>query len=155
MKRRPLSVVLATASLFACQSSDEAALRGLTAAALDAHAQAAVRRDVPAAAALFTEDAAVFFPNSPDIRGRDSIAALMRRSWPVINPTSVRYAVDEVHVRGDLAVTMARYWVSVAPASQPPSTDSGRYMLLWRRQPDGNWRVSRALPNSTAPIGAR
>ena len=137
----------------ACQPSgqDETTVRAATAMALDNHAQAALRRDVPAAAALFTEDAVVLFPRTPDVRGRDSIAALMRRSWPVINPTSVRYATDEAHVRGDLAVTIARYWVTVEPFGQPATQDSGRYMLLWRLDDDGTWRVLRAIPNSTVP----
>ena len=111
----------------ACQASDdEETVRASTAVALDSHALAAVRRDVRTAAALFTEDAVVLFPNTPDVRGRDSIAALMQRSWPVINPTSVRYATDEAHVRGDMAVTIARYWVTVQPSGQPAAQDSGR-----------------------------
>jgi ketosteroid isomerase-like protein len=73
--------------------------------ALERHAQAALRRDVPSAVSLFTSDATLMFPNSPDVVGRDSIGALMSRSWPAINPTKVRYATNEVTVLGDRAVS--------------------------------------------------
>ena len=143
---------LSLAALVGCQASaSEADVRSVTQAALDEHAQAAVRRDVPTAASLFTDDAVVMFPSTPNVVGRDSIAALMQRAWPVINPTSVRYQTDEVFISGEMVVTVARYWVTTSPSNQPASQDSGRYMLLWTRDVKGAWRVKRAIPNSTVP----
>lgn len=130
---------------------DSEMVRQATQAALDEHAAAAVQQDVPRAAALFTSDAVVMFPGMPDVRSRDSIAGLMRRAWPAMNPTAVRYQTDDVHVAGALAVTMARYWVTLAPPGQPVVQDSGRYMLLWMRSDSTGWRVARALPNSLVP----
>jgi ketosteroid isomerase-like protein len=117
--------------------------------ALERHAQAALRRDVPSAVSLFTSDATLMFPNSPDVVGRDSIGALMSRSWPAINPTKVRYATNEVTVLGDRAVSMAHYWVTLAPVQ-----DSGRYIFVWKHHPTDGWQVHRALANSlVAPTG--
>ena len=143
---------LALSSLLGCHASvSDADVRALTQAALDEHAQAAVRRDVPTAAALFTNDAVVMFPSTPNVVSRDSIAAVMQRSWPAMNPTSVRYLTDEVFTSGDMAVTVARYWITISPSNQPASQDSGRYMLLWTRDAKGAWHVKRAIPNSSVP----
>lgn len=129
----------------------QAQVKAATSLALEAHAQAALRRDVDAAVSLFTPDAVVMFPGTPDIRGADSVAALMRRSWPAINPTAVRYETDEAYVAGSWAITIARYWVTLTPNGQPQVQDSGRYMFLWRHDTSGTWRVQRAIPNSLVP----
>ncbi len=143
---------LALSALLGCPAGiSEADVRSLTQTALDEHAQAAVRRDVRTAASLFTDDAVVMFPGMPNVVGRDAIAALMQRAWPVINPTAVRYQTDEVFMSGGMAVTVARYWVTMSPSNQPASQDSGRYMLLWTRAVDGAWHVKRAIPNSSVP----
>ena len=142
---------------FGCSASvstDAATVRQVTQAALDDHAAAAVQKDVPRAAALFTADAVVMFPGMPDVRGRDSIAGLMRRAWPAMNPTVVRYQTDDVEVSGALAVTVARYWVTLAPPGQSAVQDSGRYMFLWMHSDSAGWRVARALPNSLLPATA-
>lgn len=151
------TLVLAALLMCACSADtgtvDLSELRATTQAALDTHAAAAVRRDVSRALDLFATDAVLLFPHTPPLRGIDSIGALMRRSWPVVNPTTVRYATDDVQARDDLAITIARYWVTLSPAGQTQTQDSGRYMLVWRRQPSGEWRVHRAISNTTVPAG--
>jgi uncharacterized protein (TIGR02246 family) len=148
------AIALSVAS--ACQRGAEspdayAATNEAISRALDAHAQAALQRDVAAGVSIFTHDVRLMFPGTPDVRGRDSVAALMKRAWPAINPTALRYQTDEVHLLGDQAVSITRYWVTLAPPGQPVVQDSGRYMFLWQRQADGAWQIRRAVTNSMAP----
>ena len=154
MRLYQLAALFVVTACGAAGVESEEMVRAAITDALERHAQAALRRDVPSAVSLFTSDATLMFPNSPDVVGRDSIGALMSRSWPAINPTKVRYATNEVTVLGDRAVSMAHYWVTLEPTGQAPVQDSGRYIFVWKHHPTDGWQVHRALANSlVAPTG--
>ena len=146
--------VVALAALSACQAPqgrnvDDAQVRAAVTQALDEHGQAAEQLDVTAAASMFTEDARIMLPTLPDVLGRDSIAAFMTRAWATVRPRRVRFITEEVHVFGDMAVSVGTYDFMLEPQDQPPVEDQGRFMLLWTHQGDGSWRVYRDITNSS------
>jgi ketosteroid isomerase-like protein len=155
MLRVLLGFVLA-ATLPACQrpaGTDPAAVRRI----IEAHNADAERwytaGHVDSLAALFAEDAWQFPPNSPPLIGRDSLrrfsaGAVQSGRW------EFDLATQDVVASGSLAVERGRYALkfTAAPQARMPSfADRGNYVVLWRQDRDGQWRVVWDAPVSVLP----
>jgi ketosteroid isomerase-like protein len=90
----------------------------------------------------YTEDAIFIGPGAPAIEGRAGLLAVA----PQIAMSSVEIEADSTLGAGDFAATTGRAsWVSGA-------TDSGdrvqrRFLMVWRRDGDGQWRIAREFLN--------
>ena len=108
---------------------------------------------VDSLAALFAEDVWQLLPNSPPLVGRDSL-----RSFWATAVTWGRWEFDfttqDVVARDSLAVERGRYTLqfTAAPRAPIPSVaDTGNYVVLWRQDPDGQWRAVWDAPVSVLP----
>jgi len=55
---------------------------------------------------------------------------------------------------GSLAVRWGTYvWTSAAEGAAQPVTDNGKFVELWKRQPDGTWLMTLDIWNSDMPPG--
>ncbi len=96
---------------------------------------------------LFAPDLRYDYRGHPE-RGYDDICALLKRS---LTDTSRRYAyaldIKEVIVSGDLAVVRLTWRLSVsyraAAAAAVESVETG--VDIFRKQPDGRWRIIRYI----------
>ena len=102
--------------------------------------ETALEADDPAAWVLdYTEDAVFDGGGEHAVVGRDSLLAMARSMRP-LGSVSIRPLRTEG--RGDLAVVWVEAgWVS-GPAASEPTTVEVRGMILWRKEPDGVWRVA-------------
>ena len=56
--------------------------------------------------------------------------------------------------RDDLAYVLGTYTMTIVPPGAPgPIEDSGKYIEIRRRQPDGSWLISTDIFNSDLPSG--
>jgi ketosteroid isomerase-like protein len=53
--------------------------------------------------------------------------------------------------KGDLAVETGAYEMTLVPKKGPEVTDTGKYLTVWRKQPDGSWKVIRDAGNTNGP----
>ena len=67
-------------------------------------------------------------------------------SW---KPTKVTAAES-----GDLAYSTGAYEMSAPDDSGKPSIDRGKYVAVWKKQADGNWKVSLDMWNTDLPLPA-
>jgi uncharacterized protein (TIGR02246 family) len=87
----------------------------------------------------YTEDAVFDGGGEHAVVGRESLLAMARSMRP-LRSVSIRPLRTEG--RDDLAtVWVESSWVSV-PEDGEPKTVEVRAMILWRREPDGVWRVA-------------
>lgn len=97
----------------------------------------------------FAEDGAMVQPGVGEIRGREAIA---QAATFLDDPnTSLTWEPDraEIAASGDLGWTTGRYTSrSVGPDGQE-RRGAGRYVSIWRKGPDGSWRVVMDLGNPT------
>lgn len=120
------------------------ALRGSFAAALSAG-------DVDGMMANYTEDALQMPPNEAALTGKDAIRARHQAfadqyEFVLENPAA------EIVVKGDWAILRGTYVISGTPkADGEPIQGNGKYMVTWRRQPDGSWRAAHEIWNSDNP----
>ncbi len=113
-------------------------------------AEAFNRGDAAALAAMYDTGAVVLAPNAPPMRGRQNIEAF----WAGARQQGYRtlnLVVNSVEVIGDHAIELGSYTMVVQPPGQGEMTDRGKYMVLWRRQADGTWKLYRDAFNTSMP----
>ena len=108
---------------------------------------------VDSLAAIFAEDAWHLAPNMAPLVGRDSFRAFWTNAlrwgrWEFDHQT------QDVVTGGSLAVERGRYALKFTPGEQAPMLgfeDRGNYVVLWRQDTDGEWRVVWDAPVSELP----
>jgi uncharacterized protein (TIGR02246 family) len=110
-------------------------------------------KDVGRIAAHFTDDGNLIIPNGPAMTGREAIAkgmkyALADPNWSLaMQPVQV-----DVSQSGDLAYVRGTYALTATdPASSKVATEKGRFIAIFRKQPDGSWKAVQQISNAEAP----
>jgi uncharacterized protein (TIGR02246 family) len=110
---------------------------------------AALARDFATWAALFLEDAVINPPNEPAVKGRAAIRAWLEKFPPM---TEFKLNNEKVEGREDLAYLLGTYSMTITPSGVPgPVKDSGKYVTIMRRQPDGRWLCAVDMFSSDLP----
>jgi uncharacterized protein (TIGR02246 family) len=108
------------------------------------------RGDAAALAAMYDTGGVVLAPNAPPMRGRQNIEAFWlgarQQGFRTLN-----LAVSSVELIGNHAIDIGTYTLVVQPPGQAEMTDRGKYMVLWKRQPDGSWKLYRDMFNTSMP----
>ena len=107
------------------------------------------RGDVDTLSQIYTEDAEWLVPSAPVIRGRDAIG----QAWKNVlgsGGNSVRVDVGEVQESGDWAYEVGAF---TARAPDGKVLNAGKYIVIWKRQPNGDWKAHRDVFNWDIPPG--
>jgi ketosteroid isomerase-like protein len=99
------------------------------------------RGDADSISLMYTEDAELFAPQAPAIRGRHAIAD----AWRGIvgrGGNYIRVETGEVQENGDWAYEVGRF-----EASAPVGTvlNSGKYIVIWKQLATGEWKTHRDI----------
>ena len=101
----------------------------------------AARKDYSGLAAFFTEDAKVLPAGAPIVSGRKAIEEFWRAALEHIDVT---FKTTELEVAGDIAYEIGETDVKLSSGQAKT-----KYLVVWRRCPDGRWRLHRDIWNST------
>jgi ketosteroid isomerase-like protein len=108
--------------------------------------KAVVAADWPTVVSTYAEDGELLPPNRPVVQGRAAMQKLFEE-WPKI--TEFSESVTEIEGEGDLAYGRGTYAMTMMPpGAKAPVKDSGKTLAIWRKQPDGSWRVTKVSWNS-------
>ena len=121
------------------RAADEAAIR-----ALDAQfVKDAAAKDADKIAALYTDDAVIFATGLPAVVGKDDIRKAIDRmlAGPSRQFTFSNVTVD-VARSGDLAEDRGTGEVTIAGKDGKPVTVRSEYVLVWKKQADGSWKIA-------------
>ena len=114
--------------------------------------KAVLAKDWGTVAALYVEDAVLNPPNHPPVKGRTAIRAWWEKFPP---PTALNASYVKVEGRDDLAYVLATYTMTIVPPGAPgPVNDSGKFVEIRRRQPDGRWLIEVDIFNSDLAAAA-
>ena len=115
--------------------------------------EATMAEDWSRFAAGFTEDAIRMPPNAPLHEGREAIRQWAEATWGPLTTTDFSMTVGDVDGYGDLAYAWGAYSATVeVPGMPEPLQDIGKYLVVLRKQQDGQWLVSVAMFNSDVPM---
>lgn len=97
--------------------------------------------------AFYAEHAALLPPNHPIVEGRVNIQnffqGLMDSGFK-----SIKLSTTTIESSGDLAYGRGVYQLSLTPPGGAPVEEQGKYVVAYRRQPDGSWRAVADIFNS-------
>jgi ketosteroid isomerase-like protein len=118
-------------------------------------AKAAATKDVEQTIAFYTDDAIVFPPNATSAATKEAI----RNGWKEMfaspgfviswQPTKV-----QVGKAGEMAWVSGTYELTMNDASGKPTNDRGKYLEVWEKQTDGNWKCAADMWNSDLAASA-
>jgi len=98
----------------------------------------------------FMSDDAVIFRNRVDpVVGRDPIRALMASDTAGTLIWEPYFA--DVAASGDLGYTLGRYEAGYTDSAGVGRTAYGKYVTIWKKQPDGTWRFVFDTGSSSPP----
>lgn len=108
-------------------------------------------KDLERSVAFHAGDALVLPPNTPITTGeaiRTWYSQLLAKPGFAITwqPTKV-----EASRGGDLGYTSGTYELTMHDPTGKPTIDHGKYVTVWKKQPDGAWKVVTDIMNSNLP----
>jgi ketosteroid isomerase-like protein len=158
---RSAACLLIVASLFACRGEKRAAAEGDVPAVryiIDSLNNQFVTLiaagQADSASTLFANDVWQMPPNMMPLVGRDSVRAFWT-SMTKSGKVEFDLQTQDVIAADSIAVERGSYNLKYAaqPGSRIPSfVDHGNYVVLWRGDPDGHWRIVWDAPVSTVPM---
>ncbi len=153
-----LASLLVACSAQGSRTDTSAADRDAIAAAAQAYARALEIGVPDTVMRHWTEDALYINIGIPTLRSRaalDSVFTLVHAAWRDVKAS---ITTDEITVDRDLAYQIGSYSETFQLASgatqqlqgrtltsAAPQQVGGRFMFIWRRQPDGSWKIARAI----------
>jgi ketosteroid isomerase-like protein len=116
--------------------------------------KAAAAHDLEAVMSYYADGATVMPPHQEMASNKPSI----RKLWAglLVPETSVTWTPGnaEVSNSGDVVYDEGFYIATTKVAKGKPVIDRGKYLAIWKKQPDGNWKAVASTWNSDLPIPA-
>jgi uncharacterized protein (TIGR02246 family) len=112
--------------------------------------KAVANRDLDDLLALFESEARLLPPNAPMAEGRAAIRQVYQGVMEM-GANSLDLRVVDVHESGDLVIAVGRYVHGIQPPGGELMEDRGKYVDVFRRQPDGSLKFIADIFNSDLP----
>ena len=138
----PLAALLCLAGTASAQDpADSTAAAQAIAQSAQAFSRALERGDAEGMAAQYVDDAVLVPPNGRVIAGRDSIRVFWTPRNPDFRTLAHSLTTDRLEVVGEVAVEVGTWRQEGQLEDDQPRESAGRYLVVWRRQPDGAWKM--------------
>ena len=128
-------------------AADPAAARKAIESANEQFGQAVQRSDAAGLAELYSEDGAVLPPDAPMIQGRKQIEAFWKEGLAG-GIQGAKLETLEVEDLGDTAWERGTATLTVKGDGEGASEQRIKYLVVWKRQPDGSWKLHRDIWNA-------
>jgi len=110
---------------------------------LQRHVQAHLNADPIGAADMYTDDVRIMY-NTIEINSKNTMVNAYQEAYKGGTYTEVAYLDDETLVCGDAAHSVGHNLNTMeSKADGTRRTERQQYMLLWRQQSDGSWKMAR------------
>ena len=158
MLRRPSvfpAIALLAIVATGCTATEPATLTEADRAAIrQQHAdsvKAANAKDWAKWTAGFAENGVAMPSNSEAIRGHSALLKFAEGYPPFTNFTA---EVTEVEGSATMAYARGTYAITITMPGMSPMPDKGKFLEIWKKQPDGSWKVAIDMFNSDMPMPA-
>jgi uncharacterized protein (TIGR02246 family) len=121
---------------------DMAAVRRAIDAQNQAWAEATRAGDAAAIARIFADSGVELSLRAGKTwKGRAAIQELFTQMYQNPHATEAVVQTDQVILDGPTAIEYGHYRFTYPPKDGRPQVDSGHYVVVWRKQVDGTWRI--------------
>ena len=102
------------------------------------------------------EDSSMLVPNAPIATGKKAIAKLIAAGF-ALRDYKLSWHPNKAGVArsGELGYTSGKYKVSFKDPTGNTNSDKGKYLMVWRKEANGGWKVLFDMNNSDLPPSAR
>lgn len=153
--RTALALIACTAltvGVFAQTDKPESATDALLKADA-AWSDAAGKEDKTEFFASYINDATVMPPNGPIAEGNDAVKAVFNGIFGLPNVSVSWQATSaEISESGELGYTIGTYDLKFDGPDGTPIADQGKYVAVWKKNADGEWKVAVDIFNSNLPL---
>src|SRR5262245_22859868 len=106
-------------------------------AAISTFENAANTKDAATIANLYGEDATLLPPGSPALKGRQNIQQYWQAFFDA-GASDAQIRSVEVNTLGDTAYEIGEYEATLPVPQGGTARSQGKYVVIWKRQPDGS-----------------
>jgi uncharacterized protein (TIGR02246 family) len=129
-------------------AGDDAAVAKVRAA----YQTASAAQDAAGVAKLYTADGVEMPPNAPAQKGRTAIEAFHKAFAQQFMMHGMTITPTETHVMGDRAVDVGSYKQTLmSMKGGGMADDTGKYVVLLKKDASGAWSITHAIYNSDLP----
>ena len=149
MRRVALVLVVSGFGLWMALAAKAPGDSALTLVKVDeAFAKATAERGMEGWISYFGPDAKIFPQGQPVVEGLDAVKACYAKNG--FDPKDLRWKPlgGELAASGDLGYTWGTASWPGVDAKGAKVTRTGKYLTLWKKQPDGSWKVTADLGNA-------
>jgi uncharacterized protein (TIGR02246 family) len=153
LRTLPLAAALLLAAACAPAAKpapDIAAIKKAIEAADAAQVVAIGKGDAAGAAAGYADDALIFNPGQPVVKGKAAQQAMFAQMMAGATFSDLNLKMTDVVVSeaGDLAVEHGTYSWTITPKGGAAMADTGKFLVVWKKQADGGWKIIRDIINT-------
>jgi len=121
------------------RKADEAAIT----AAGSALAQAAIAKDLDKCMSFYVDDPVLFIPGAPAMVGKDAVRKAFQGFLGAQKlQLETSGLIIDVAASGDLAMERGSYTNTITDAKGKTTTETGKLVLVWKKQADGSWKIA-------------
>lgn len=111
--------------------------------------------DLTRLVSIYADNAVMMPPNDTTLFGKEEIAEWYKEyiAWFLLKSTTE--TDPELTVAGSQAFHRSSVSIIIVPKKQgEPIKDEARVLMVWRREPDGAWKITHQIWNSMQPVGS-
>jgi uncharacterized protein (TIGR02246 family) len=110
---------------------------------------AVAARNVEKVAEFYADDGQFLEPGAPVASGRDAITKAWNGLLTSPGFVSLTFSPTSINVAeaGDIAYEVGTYEISMKDAKGKPTAEKGKYVVIWKKQADGSWKVEVDIDN--------
>lgn len=146
-------LVVTVVGLISCQPADTFDAEAVKAEieAVNAKiAEAIANQDVEAVAALYTEDAWLMPAHHAMVTGREGVRSHMEEAFSM-GMQDLSLTTEEIRGHGNLAYEVGTFAATIT-MGEATMEEEGKYIVIWQKGQDGQWRIHRDIWNSNEPL---
>jgi ketosteroid isomerase-like protein len=100
----------------------------------------------------FAPDATAYPQGAPKVMGTEALRAMLTDMMSAPG-FSLQWTPSkaEVSAAGDMGYTVGTYTTTGNDAAGNPMTEQGKYITIWKKQADGQWKAVEDIFNADAP----
>jgi ketosteroid isomerase-like protein len=109
-------------------------------------------KDLDASVAFLDVNGSMLVPHTPIVTGKKAVKKLIAAGFSLKN-YKLWWRPDKAGVArsGELGFTSGKYKVSFRDGSGKTIFEKGKYLMVWKKQKSGAWKVLFDMNNSSSP----